>query len=155
MSHLKLPLVLSVLIAALSTCCCPLGGLIGGAEFTTGDFANVPAYPGSTQTTEANAAVSAMTMVFSLVAEEIEWKHYVTTDSESDVLDWYEDVLPDHGWSTTSGEGLGDVETEGGLIFSKEDDPEVLLVIFAITGLEEGSSDTHVVVGRICIADED
>ena len=153
MSHLRLPLVLSVLIAALSTCCCPLGGLIGGAEFTTGDFANVPAYPGSTQTTEANAAVSAMTMVFSFVAEEIEWKHYVTTDSESDVLDWYE--LPDYGWGTASGEDLGNVETEGGLIFSKEDDPEVLLVIFAITGLEEGSSDTHVVVGRIRIADED
>jgi hypothetical protein len=151
MNRWKFLLVLPVLAAALTACCCPLGTIFGETKFTTGDFADVPAYPGSTQTTESNPAASAMTTVFSFIAEEAEWKQYKTSDSETDVLNWYENTLPDYGWVAASGEDLGDVEMEGGLIFVNQNDPEVMLVVFVAPDLE-GGGEISILIGRIRIS---
>lgn len=155
MTHWKLPLTLSVLVATLASCCCPLGDLLGETEFTTGDFADVPAYPGSVQITESDTAVSAMTRVFSLIAEEAEWKHYTTSDSASDVLDWYESNLPEHGWAAVSDEDLGtEYESENGLFFVKANDPQVMVIVLAVPDFE-GGSEVHIIIGRILVSSDE
>jgi hypothetical protein len=151
MGRWQVSLVLSVVLAIMASCCCPLAGLLGGAEFTAGDFSDVPAYPGSTQSTESNAAIGAMVGVFSMMGGEAEWKHYITTDSENDVLDWYEGELPGYGWTMASEDELEGVEN--GLLFWKDDDPSVMLAILALSAMDE-SGDTDIVVGRIDIAEE-
>jgi hypothetical protein len=151
MNHWKFLLVLPVLAVTLTACCCPLGTIFGETKFTTGDFDDVPAYPGSTQTTESNPAVSAMTTIFSLIAEEVEWKQYTTTDSETDVLTWYEGTLPSYGWIVASEEDLGDIEMEGGLVFVKADDPEVMLAVFTMPDVE-GGGEMYILIGRIRIS---
>ncbi len=154
MSHWKLPLSVGTLVMTFAVCCCSsLGALTGQTEFTTGDFADVPAYPGATQSTESDQALSTMTKVFALVAEETEWKHYVTRGSPDDVVDWYEDTLPDYGWVTASAE-TGGVQTENALFFAKEDDPNVMLVIFAVPNSQD-SNKTDIVIGRVRISSED
>lgn len=153
MSHLKITLVLVLLVAATTTaCCCPLGSLLGEAEFTEGDFTDVPAYPGASQTTESNTAINLMVTPISLVAEDVEWKHYTTDDAEGEILSWYQDRLPNRGWSEATAEDLGNVETEGVLIFSKDDEPDTLLVVMAVSGLEEGDSATHILIGRMTVS---
>jgi hypothetical protein len=86
-----------------------------------------------------------------LPAEEAEWKQYKTSDSETDVLNWYENTLPDYGWVAASGEDLGDVEMEGGLIFVNQNDPEVMLVVFVAPDLE-GGGEISILIGRIRIS---
>jgi hypothetical protein len=135
----------------MASCCCPLTGLLGGAEFTAGDFPDVPAYPGSTQSTESNAAIGAMVGVFSLMGGEAEWKHYVTADSENDVLDWYADELPGYGWTMASEDELEDVEN--GLLFWKDDDPSVMLAVLVLSALDE-SGNLDIVIGKIDVAGE-
>ncbi|MBW1811856.1 MAG: hypothetical protein JRI70_04700 [Deltaproteobacteria bacterium] len=157
MNHLKFTLILGALAITLTACCCPCGSLVpllgSEAEFTTGDFADVPAYPGSTQTTESDPILGVMVTALSFIAEESEWKHYTTTDSDSDVLNWYGDELPGYGWSAASGENL-DVKKEGGLIFEKEEDPEVHLFILAASDID-GGDETHILIGRIRISSDE
>ena len=157
MKHLKLALILGVLAPTLTACCCPFGSfgslLGGGAEFTTGDFADVPAYPGSAQTTESDPVLGIMVTALSFIAEESEWKHYTTTDSDYDVLSWYADELPGYGWITASSEDLG-VETEGGLVFENTSELDVLLFVFATPDVE-GDDETHILLGRIRVSDEE
>lgn len=152
MSHWKLPLIVGTWIITLAACCCSsMGGLTGQTEFTTGDFGDVPAYPGASQSTEADQALSMMTKVFALVAQEAEWKHYVTTDSPDDAMSWYRDVLSDYGWETASMEG---VQTQNALIFAKEDDPNVILAVFAVPNSQD-SNKTDIVIGRMRVSSED
>jgi hypothetical protein len=151
MSYLKVPLALLALAIVFGTCCCgALGGLVG-VEFTTGDFADVPPYPGSTQTTESNDTLGLMTMAFSLIPGEAEWKHYTTDDSESDVLDWYADNMPDQGWEEISPEDMEvQTQSENAIFFAKSN---VMLVVFAVSGIDD-TGDTHIIVGRIVIEEE-
>jgi len=146
MHHLKSMLILGLLAVTLSTCCCPCSScasLLGGkGEFTTGDFADAPPYPGSTQTTESDPVLGMVPATISIIAEEAEWKHYITTDSDADVLEWYEEELPAHGWNSTS--------AEGGLTFEKEGDPNELLFIFAAPD-SGGSDETHILIGRLSL----
>ena len=154
MSSLKVPLALSVIaIALIAACCCSglggLGGLLGGVEFTTGDFVDVPAYPGSTQTTDSVEGVDTALSFLNFIPGEKEWKHYTTTDSESDVLDWYADVLPSEGWEEASAE---DMETsyENSAFYAKTDgSDEVMLFIMVFPDAEN-----HIIIGRINLAVE-
>jgi hypothetical protein len=143
-------LVLSVLAAFLTACCCPLGSLLGEAEFTTGALADVPAYPGARQTTETNTIINALVAALSLVAEDSEWKHYVTSESEGVVLGWYEDTLPGYGWALTEFE---DVEVEGGLFFVKATEPATTLYIGVMPDVE-GGDELDIVIGRLKLAVE-
>lgn len=154
MSHWKLPLITGMLVITMAACCCSsLGGLMGQTEFTTGDFADVPAYPDATQSTESDRVISTMTRVFALAAQEAKWKHYVTTDSPDDVVDWYKDVLPDYGWVTASMEGTN-VQAQNALICTKADDPGVMLVIF-VTPNSEDSRKADIVIGRMHVSSEE
>ena len=154
MSHWKLPLSIGALVITLAACCCSsLSGLMGQTEFTTGDFADVPAYPDATQSTESDRVISMMIKVFALAGQEAEWKHYVTTDSPDDVMDWYADALPDYGWVKASMEGTN-VQTQNALIYTKADDPDVMLVVFVIPNSEE-SSKADIVIGRMRVSSEE
>jgi hypothetical protein len=151
MSYLRIPLALLALVTIFGACCCGLiGNLIGGVEFTAGDFSDVPPYPNATQTTESSDAINAMTMVFKLIPGEAEWKHYTTGDSEDDVLEWYKEQLPRHGWDEASSEDIGQVQTEGGAFFVKDN---TMLVIFAAPNLDD-TGDTHILIGRIVMEEE-
>ena len=149
MSSLKISLALSVVVIALiAACCCSglggLGGLLGGVEFTTGDFVDVPAYPGSAQTTDSVEGVDTALGFLNFIPGEKEWKHYTTNDSESDVLDWYTDVLPSEGWEEASAE---DMETsyENSAFYSKMDgSDEVMLFVMVFPDTEN-----HIIIGRI------
>jgi hypothetical protein len=150
MSNLKTPLVLSAItIALIAACCCSglggLSGLLGGVEFTTGDLADVPAYPGSSQTTDSIEGVDEALGFFNVIPGEKEWKHYTTTDSESDVLDWYADVLPDEGWVESS-EDVGDSGENGATYTKVEGSNSVMLFVMVVPDTE-----THIVIGRITI----
>jgi hypothetical protein len=152
MSHWKMPLVIGALVITVAACCCgSLGALTGQTEFTTGDFADVPAYPGSTQTTESDQAINTMTRLFALVAQEAEWKHYVTTDAQSDVVDWYKNALPDYGWTTASNTSI---PTQNGLVYVREDDSSVMLAIFVLPNSQD-SSKTDIIVGRVRVSSGD
>ena len=142
-----------VAFATIAACCCSaLGGLLGGVEFTTGDFADVPPYPGSSQTTDSIAGVETMLGVFNLIGES-EWKHYKTPDSESDILDWYEEVLPTRGWEEASAEDVGSTSAENTLVYAKEDgDSAVMLLIMAIS---DDAGDNHIIIGRIQMENEE
>ncbi len=153
MGHWKLPLVIGALVITLAACCCSsLGGLLGETEFTAGDFADVPVYPGATQSTESDRVLSTMTQVLALVAQEAEWKHYITTASADDVMDWYEDTLSDYGWVTASLEGAN-VQAQNTLIYAREDDPNVMLAIFVVPNSED-SSKVDILIGRLRISSE-
>lgn len=149
MSSLKIPLVLSVIVIALiAACCCSglggLGGLLGEIEFSTGDFVDVPAYPDSTQTTDSVSGLEGLMSVFKFIPGEAEWKHYTTTDSADDVLDWYSDELPSEGWQEATDE---DMETsyENSAFYAKSvGDTEVMLFILVLPG-----DPNDIVVGRI------
>ena len=129
-----------------------LGGAIGGVKFTTDDFADVPAYPDATQTTESNTTLNTMTMFFKFIPGTGEWKHYVTSDSESDVLDWYAEELPEQGWGEVTEEDMPEIQTqsENGVFYFKDD---TMLVIFAASGIDDGD-DTHILIGRIKLEEE-
>lgn len=148
MSYLRVGLVLSLLAAALVACCCCLNVLGGNVEFTTGDFSDVPVYPGASQTTETNSMIGTVTGIFALLARDAEWKHYTTSDPEADVLEWYSDTLPNYGWTDASGQ-YGTSSSEGSLAFVSEDDPSLLLVIFA-GPLSDGGV-TDIIIGRMHI----
>jgi hypothetical protein len=128
--------------------------LLGGVEFTTGDFADVPAYPDSTQTTESISEIEAMMGFFNLIPGDATWKHYTTSDSESDVLDWYENVLPTYGWEESSSEEYsGTSSSENTLVYAKEaDDATVMLFIIALPDIGD-TGDNHIIIGRIEIED--
>lgn len=149
MRYLKYALILGLLAATLTGCCCPLEMLFGETEFTTGDFSDAPAYPGSTQSTETNEAIDLLTGFSSIVSSEAEWKHYTTGDSESDVLDWYKDRLPTYGWEEASAEQVG-TQSENTLVFTNEDEPNMMLVVIAVSGIDE-TDDTHIIIGRLTI----
>lgn len=160
MKALKISFVLLVLLAlavTLTGCCCPFdfSSLLGETEFTAGNFPDVPVYPGATQSTESDTVLSAMTAVFSLITSEEEWKHYVTSDSDISVLDWYQDRLPGQNWVEASSEELGTTDTEGTLMFTKSNDSNLFLVIFAISGIDTSSSDTDIVIGRLRVTGTD
>lgn len=151
MGHWRLPLIVGGVVLAVAACCCgSLGGLMGQTEFTTGDFADVPAYPGATQSTEADQTLSTMTKVFALVGQDAEWKYYVTTGSADEVMDWYADTLPDYDWVTASMEGTN-VQTQNTLIYAKADDPGVMLVIFVVPNSED-SSQVDILIGRMRVS---
>jgi len=150
MKKMLIVCLLGVLAAALSGCCCPLDMLISETEFTSGDFADVPAYPGSSQSTESDAAIDAMTTVMNLVADEAEWKHYITSDGERDIADWYEDNLPSHGWLAYTGDAVDDADMGSTLLFQKEGDADVLLVLFV---LPDEDGDSHIIIGRLAVAE--
>ncbi|MBN1812939.1 MAG: hypothetical protein JXA14_13980 [Anaerolineae bacterium] len=153
MSSLKIPLALSVIaIALIAACCCSglggLGGLLGGVEFTTGEFADVPSYPNSTQTTDSVSGLEGMMAVFKFIPGEAEWKHYTTTDSEDDVLAWYADELPSQGWQEASSE---DMETsyENSAFYAKSvGDTEVMLFVLVLPDVDD-SGHNHIIIGRI------
>jgi hypothetical protein len=153
MSNLKVPLALSVMTAALIVACCcaglgDLGGLLGGVEFTTGDFADVPGYPGSTQTTDSIPGMEGMMAAFSLVPGEAEWKHYTTTDSQDAVLGWYADELPSDGWEQASSEDM-DISYEGGAFYAKTaGSTDVMLFILVLPDTDD-SDLNHIIIGRV------
>jgi hypothetical protein len=153
MSSLKAPLVLSgITIALVAACCCSglggLGGLLGGVEFTTGDFADVPSYPGSAQTTDSVAGMEGMMAVFNLIPGDAEWKHYTTTDSESDVLNWYADKLPSFGWEEASSEDMGTSYENSAFYAKSVGDTGVMLVVLALSDVDN-SGYNHIIIGRI------
>ncbi len=158
MSSLKIPLALSVVVTALiAACCCSglggLGGLLGGVEFTTGDFADVPSYPGSTQTTDSVSGMEGIMAVFKLIPGDAEWKHYTTTDSADDVLGWYADELPSLGWEEASSEDM-QTSYENSAFYAKTvGDTEVMLFILALPDVDN-TGYNHIVVGRIELAAE-
>jgi hypothetical protein len=149
MSSLKIPLALSVIVIALfAACCCSglggLGGLLGGVEFTTGDFVDVPAYPGSAQTTDSVEGVDTVLGFLNFIPGDKEWKHYTTNDSESDVLDWYADALPSEGWEESSPEDV-EVEYENSAFYTKTDgSDDVMLFIMVFPDTEN-----HIIIGRV------
>jgi hypothetical protein len=153
MSSLKIPLVLSVIVIALiAACCCSglggLSGLLGGVEFTTGDFADVPSYPNSTQTTDSVSGLEGMMAVLQFIPGEAEWKHYTTTDSEDDVLDWYAGELPSLGWQEASSEDM-EVSYESSAFYAKTvGDTEVMLFVLALPDVDD-SGHNHIVIGRV------
>jgi hypothetical protein len=142
-----------VAFATIAACCCSaLGGLLGGVEFTTGNFADVPPYPGSSQTTETIPEVETVLGVFNLIGTA-EWKHYETPDSESDILDWYEKVLPTHGWEEANAEDVGGTSGENTLVYAKEEgDSSAMLLIMAFS---DDAGDNHIIIGRIEIENEE
>jgi hypothetical protein len=141
-------LVGSILAATLTgCCCCPCDAVLPQAEFTTGDFPDVPVYPGATLTTETDAVISAAVLATSFVVEEGEWKHYISTDSSGAILDWYAGVLPDYGWLLAD---IEDVNIENGLVFASVREPSMALLLFTLPDLEGGDR-THLVVGRVRI----
>jgi hypothetical protein len=144
-----------VAFATIAACCCSgLGGLLGGVEFTTGDFADVPSYPGSTQTTDNISGVETMLGIFNLIGES-EWKHYKTPDPDSDILDWYEKVLPTHGWEEASAEDFGSTSSENTLVYTKEaGDATVMLLIMVLPDTDD-TGDHHIVIGRIELETEE
>ena len=152
---IKISLALVAFATIVACCCSGIGGLLGGIEFTTGDFADVPAYPGSTQTTESISEIEAMLGFFNLIPGDATWKHYTTTDSESDVLDWYEKKLPTHGWEEGSAEEYGGTSSsENTLIYGKEaGDDTVMLIIMSLDIGDDG--DNHIIIGRIEIETEE
>ena len=152
MSSLKISLALSaVIIALIAACCCGgLGGLLGGIEFTAGDFADVPSYPGSTQSTDSVEGVDTVLSFLNLIPGEKEWKHYITTDSESDVLDWYADVLPSEGWEESSTEDV-ETEYENSASYTKMDGSDSLMLFVMVLPDDEN----HIIIGRIKIVVED
>lgn len=147
MSIFKVPLAVAVLVLALSCCCC-LGTLFGEPEFTTGNFSDVPSYPDALQTTDSNALYDSLLAPFEVFGE-VEWKHYTTIDSEHEVLVWYEETLPEYGWS------LHESTQTNGLTFMKVDDDLVMLAVLATDSLDLDSNDTHILVGRITPFGED
>lgn len=147
------PLVVLSVVAVLLTgcCCCPISLPFGNAEFTAGDFPNVPIYPGASQTSESNIMINAMVAGFDLLAEESEWKHYVTTDSEEQVLDWYSRTMPDYGWAGIALDSTGtDVGISvGALAFVNMSEPNRPLYIVTLPDPDTGQ--THIIVGRILL----
>jgi len=143
-------LLMFVSAAVLTGCCCPLGSLLGTAELTTGDFDDVPAYPDARQTTESDMAVNTLVAIVSLISEEEEWKHYISSDPDSAILDWYTDTLPQYGWTPTEFE---DIDIEGGLFFVKAAEPDTALYIGIVPDVE-GGEDMHIVVGRLKLSVE-
>ncbi len=150
MNSLKIPLALSVIVIALiAACCCSgLGGLLGGVEFTTGDFADVPSYPGSTQTTDSVSGMEAMMAVFNLIPGEAKWKHYTTTDSEDDILDWYAEELPSQGWEEASSEDM-EISYENGAFYAKTVGDTDVMLFFLVLPDPDDSDLNHILVGRI------
>ena len=138
-----------VAFATIAACCCSaIGGLLGGVEFTTGDFADVPPYPDSSQTADSVPEIETALSVFNLIGEA-EWKHYETPDSESDILAWYEKVLPTHGWEEAEAEDFGSTSGENTLVYAKgEGDSAVMLLIMAFS---DDAGDNHIIIGRIKI----
>lgn len=150
----KISLALVAFVTIAACCCSGLGGLLGGVEFTTGDFADVPPYPGSTQTTESISELEAMMSFFNLIPGDATWKHYTTADSDSDVLAWYENVLPTHGWEEASSEDLG-TSSENTLVYEKgTGDSTVMLIIMALPDVGD-TGDNHIIIGRIEMANEE
>lgn len=150
----KISLALVAFVTIAACCCSGLGGLLGGVEFTTGDFADVPSYPGSSQTTDSVAGVETALSFFNLIGES-EWKHYKTPDSESDILDWYEKVMPTHGWEEASAEDFGSTGAENTLAYEKEEgDSTVILIIMALSDVDD-TGDSHIIIGRIEIENEE
>jgi hypothetical protein len=152
MNSLKIPLALSVIVIALiAACCCSgLGGLLGNIEFTAGDFADVPSYPGSAQTTDSvsGSGMEAVMTIFNLIPGEAEWKHYTTTDSEDDVLDWYAEELPSQGWEEASSEDM-EISSENSLFYEKTvGDTGVMLLVLVLPDPDD-SDLNHILVGRI------
>ena len=151
MSYLKIPLALLALVIIFGTCCCGALGGLAGVEFTDGDFGDVPPYPGSSQTTESNDALGLMTMAFSFIPGDKEWKHYTTSDSEDDVLDWYSVNMPRQGWEEISSEDMEvQTQSENAVFFAKNN---TILVVFAVAGIDD-TGDTHIIIGRIEIEEE-
>jgi hypothetical protein len=150
----KISLALVAFVTIAACCCSGLGGLLGGVEFTTGDFADVPPYPGSTQTTDTVSGVETMLGLSNLLGES-EWKHYETPDSESDILDWYEKVLPTHGWEEAEAEDFGSTSSENSLVYAKgEGDSTVMLLIMALPDVDD-TGDNHIIIGRIALEIEE
>jgi hypothetical protein len=150
MSSLKIPLLLSIVAGALvAACCCSgLGGLLGDVEFTTGDFADVPGYPGSTQTTDSVAGMEGMMAVFRFIPGEAEWKHYTTADSDDDILDWYADELPSRGWEKASSEDVEVSYQNSGFYTKTVGDTDLMLFILILPDPDD-SDLNHILVGRI------
>lgn len=145
MSHLRIPVAVFVLLLATQCCCCCQMLGIGGVEFTTGDFTDVPRYPGSLQTTESNILFDLLLGIFDPLGD-VEWKHYTTGDSQDRVLDWYEENLPGYGWELSD-----DEEQSNNLTFRNTDDPTVMLAIVAEGPFDLETQDTHILIGRIDI----
>jgi hypothetical protein len=143
----KISLALAAFVTVAICCCSGLGGLLGGVEFTTGDFADVPGYPNSTQTTDPVSGLEGMMAVFRFMPGEAEWKHYKTTDSESDVLDWYENVLLTYGWDVSS-EDTGTSYENSAFYAKMVGDTEVMLVVLVLPDTDN-TGYNHIVIGRI------
>lgn len=147
------PLFVLAVVAVLLTgcCCCPVTLPFGNVEFTTGDFPNVPIYPGASQTTESNILINAMVAGFNVLAEESEWKHYLTADSEEQVLNWYSRTMPDYGWVGIALDSTGaDVGVSvGALAFANINEPNRPLYIVTLPDPDIGQ--THIIIGRILL----
>ena len=143
MLHLKTPVIVAATMLGIAACCCcSFLGLGGDAAFTAGEFADAPPYTGATQTTETNAAINVVVGMLSILPGEAEWKHYTTSDSELDVLSWYQDNMPDYGWEVST-ENSGD-----GLYFNHEDDASLMLVILTMPDLDD-SGKLHILMGML------
>jgi hypothetical protein len=95
-------------------------GLLGGGNFTTGDFPDVPAYPGATLTTTVPEEVKAITIPFQFIDKNAEWKCYKTADGQQAVVNWYTQNMGGTGWNKAEmSQQPGGVRTEGALVFEK------------------------------------
>jgi len=75
------------------------GGVpLGGITFTSGDIPRVPAYPGSTQSTDSKGVSVPDDMRRVVGTKEAMWKRYLTGDSAEQVLAWYDKAITDAGF---------------------------------------------------------
>ena len=151
----KIPLMLSFVAAVvIAACCCSsIGGLLGGVEFTTGDFSDVPSYPGASQTTDTVPGIEGAMTVFKLIPGTSDWKHYTTTDSDDDILDWYEDTLGNYGWVTS--DEYDSSQSENTLAFVKESGDQAIMLFVMIMPDPDDSDVNHIILGRIEIETEE
>ena len=148
-----LVLVLMLAMTSSGCCCCCSPDMLPTEFFTAGEFADVPAYPGATQQTGSDMTMGLATLPFRLITDDAEWKHYVTADSASNVLDWYTAQMAAGGWISASDIGGEDVPTENALIFARPDDPTTIVVIMIVP--DPDGTQQHILIGHLHVSLED
>jgi len=96
-------LVLTAL-GATGCCCLPcgdLGGLLGATTMTTsaGDYADIPPYPGAQRLKEVAIPGLVKTLVEGLSGGKFDVKGYSTRDDPARVVKFYDQEMPNQGWS--------------------------------------------------------
>ena len=153
MSIWRVLAVAAALMTAVLTsgccCCCPTDAL-PTEPFTAGDFADIPPYPDAEQRTGDDPTYGLVTLPFQFITDDAEWKHYVTSDDEDTILDWYSAQMEEAGWIGADEIADTPMPMQNGLLFFKEDDPDVLAIIVTTPGPESG--ERHILIGRLQVS---